>query len=104
MHQHTNHHEFYATLAFIRELRCLTVFRERVDDDASCGIRACCIGRDFHACQERTELEVCLRLEGHESLHRDACVRNPKATQEVKLESWTESGERPWFGSEADRQ
>jgi hypothetical protein len=93
---------FQETLAFITELRCPKVCRARADDETDCDIRACCIERGFYACHECTDFEACGRLEGHEALHGDACVRNLKAIQEMGLEAWVDSSERLWFGSEVD--
>jgi hypothetical protein len=81
------------------ELRCPNVCRERAGDETDCDIRACCIERGFYEC---ADFWACGKLEGHEALHGDACVKNMKAIQEMGLEAWIASGERLWFGSEVD--
>jgi hypothetical protein len=95
---------FQETLAFMAELTCPKVCRERADDQTSCETKACCIERGFHACYECTDFEACAKLASLEALHGDACVTNLKAIREMGLKAWIASGQRLWFGSEVDCQ
>jgi hypothetical protein len=102
--QISDYEGFHESLAFIAELRCPKICRNRRDDETDCEIRACCINKGLYACHECADFEVCSRLKGHEALHGDACVRNLKAIKDMGLEAWIAVGERLWFGSTVDHR
>jgi hypothetical protein len=90
---------FVETLRSVATLRCPKVCRGRTDAETDCEIRACCIDREFYACHECSDVEGCIKLEGHEELHRHARVRSLGAIGEMELETWLARGRRFWFGS-----
>jgi hypothetical protein len=102
--QISDYEGFHKTLAFMTELRCTKVCRERGDGGTSCEIRVCCFKRGFYACCECADFGTCAKLTSLEALHGDACVGNLEAIQEMGLEAWIASGQRLWFGSEVDCQ
>lgn len=93
---------FLDTLAFLSQLRCPTICRERAAGETDCRIRACAIARGFYACHECDQFETCSELQRLEDLHGDSCVRNLRAIREMGLDAWLAKGERFWFGSDVE--
>ena len=93
---------FQETLAFLSELRCPRICRERSAGEKDCRIRACCIEKGYYACYECDAFETCTAFEMLEELHGDACIRNLRAISEIGLDEWLAKGERFWFRSDIE--
>ncbi len=85
--------KIFDKIVFMASLRCQMVCRERKDDDVDCEVRECCRSKDFFACYECDDFEVCEKLKSMmEGLHYEAIIKNLKEIKTIGLEEWLNKG------------
>ena len=98
-----DYEKFFEMLEFMTGLKCEKICREREDSDTSCTVRKCCRDRNFYACYECNDFEICDNLKSiHKGLHYNSSMKNLKAIKEMGLKNWIIRGKRHCYWDEGD--